>query len=451
MVDEGYDGPMKPVDPRAWNIVAGLWLASGCGSRTIEVEGSGTDAGESTESSSESSSESNSESSSTLETPPECVTDSDCGYSYQCVQGECEYYSSSRDCHGDGDGDYWYDCNTDIDCNAFELCYGGTCEPLASPSACMPPAPVPSLAIPVAALALSFVDVDADGADELVIATPSELQVYESASDVPLVSLRVLDSDSIDAMVGGPFDAMAGDDVMILFADELRLHASDGAGSFAAPSVSLSDWPDSIGLLAGEFDGEAPADLLLWGNSGAGVRLGSGDTFPLSDDVITVATARSLDDPSGGFALLRGQSILAFFNTDGTIINEGSLRPGSPNVLTSVSPLGSDLSSSVVSEWTVIEQWAPTTGYLLSRWGVLGQVTAMAGGDFDGDSASDVALIVDGAVQINFGVASPMTCLASYPFASSAVAVAVGDHDGDGDDELAVQFEAGDVVVLDGE
>jgi hypothetical protein len=38
MVGEGYDGPMKPVDPGAWNIVAGLWLASGCGNSTIEVE-----------------------------------------------------------------------------------------------------------------------------------------------------------------------------------------------------------------------------------------------------------------------------------------------------------------------------------------------------------------------------------------------------------------------------
>lgn len=439
---------MKPVcvDPRAWNIVAGLCLASGCGSRTISVDGSGTDASESE----------SAESNTTIETGgPECVTDADCLFGYFCNDGVCQYYGG-QDGHFEHDDDYWErpECYTDSDCSSLELCDFEFCQLLFSPLACAAPDPVPGLSIPVAALAMHFVDVDADGADELVLATASELQVYESGSDVALVSPRGLDSDSIDAMVGGPFDATPGDDVVILFADELRVHASDGAGNFAAPSVTPSAWPDSVGLLDGEFDGAAPADLLIWASSGAGVELGSGDALPLSAEVIGAATARSLADPLGGFVLQHAASLF-FYSAAGVEIGGAQMHGSSPYALTSIAQLGDsfDLSASVMSPglWTIIEQWGPGTGNFGTHWGLLGQVTVMAGGDFDGDARADLALIIDGSVQIQFGVLTDATCLALYPFASIAQGLAVGDHDGDGDDEIAVRFESGDVAVLDGE
>jgi hypothetical protein len=309
------------------------------------------------------------------------------------------------------------------------------------------------LEIPVASLGLSFADVDADGAMELVIATQSELQVYEGGSIVPLVSPRGLDSDSIDAMVGGPFDAMAGDDVVILFADELRLHGSDGMGNFGVPTTSATSWPDSLGLLAGEFDGPAPADLLIWGTSGAGVRLGSGDEFSLGDGETEAATARSLDDPVGGFMLQRGQ-LLEFYTVVGGTIASSPARADPPFAVTSIEHLGDgyDLSSSVIEqEWTFIEERGPATGNLGNQWGLVGQVMAMAGGDFDGDARADVALIVGSSVQIRFDEHDPDSCLAQYPYASIATGLAVGDHDGDGDDELAVRFDGGHVSLLDGE
>jgi hypothetical protein len=440
---------MNPIafDPRAWNIAAGLCVASGCGSRVIGsdgADGNGTEASESTESNT------------TLGTDgPECVTDADClGYYDDCVNGMCQYNGWQDGYTGDGDTSEWYpECSGDNDCGTLETCEEFYCHLLFSPLACRGPQAVPSLEIPVAALAMHFVDVDSDGAEELVVATASELQVYESGSDIPSVSPRGLDSDSIDAMVGGPFDATPGDDVMLLIDDELCLHASDGAGNFAAPSVSASTWPDSVGLLEGEFDGVAPADLLIWASSGAGVQLGSGDAFPLSADVIGVATARSVDDPPGGF-VLQHNTTLDFYDVGGVAIGSEAMRGDSPYALTSGSQLGYifDLSSSVVGPgmWTIIEQWDAGTG-LGSYWGLPGRVTTMAGGDFDGDDRADIAVIVDGAVQIQFTVITNVTCLALYPFAAIAQNLAIGDHDGDGDDEIAVRFEAGNIAVLDGE
>src|SRR5689334_4199867 len=66
-------------------------------------------------------------------------------------------------------------CYSDDDCDALELCQGGDCIGVRAPEACQPPDPNPIQLIPVASLGLSFADVDADGAMELVIATESEL------------------------------------------------------------------------------------------------------------------------------------------------------------------------------------------------------------------------------------------------------------------------------------
>jgi hypothetical protein len=452
----GYHVLMKPmtVDPRAWNIAAGLCLASGCGSRVVGADASGT--GEASESSTtlDSTDASSSEG-------PECVTDADCppGIGYYCLNGFCEYvvgdgYAEIPDGYGEGP---YNDCYADADCDPLETCEFVYCQGVGTPVACRPPDPVPSLTIPEAALALSFADVDDDGAEELVVATQSELQVYEHGVDIPLVSPRGLDSDSIDAMDAAHFDAMPGEDLVILFADELRLHASDGVGNFAAPSVSPSNWPDSVGLLAGELDGAPLADMLIWASSGAGLELGNGDLVPVSVDVVIgAATARSISEPVAGFVLQRDGFLEFYISGVDESVGVSQLRGVAPHALTSIAELGDsfDLSSSRIDSstaWTIIEQWGAVTGSLGARWGVLGHVTAMAGGEFDGDARADVALIVDGTVQVQFGALTETTCLAFYPFAGVATNLAVGDHDGDADDEIAIRFEGGNVAVIDAE
>jgi hypothetical protein len=434
-----------PVDPRAWNLFAGLCLASGCGSRVIGADTSSSETADTSESP-----EAPESSEAT-----ECDTEADCPYGYNCNDGVCEYIGY-HDGHLDHT-DYSYgDCYADYECGPLELCDFNYCQSVRSPLACEPPDPVQTLTIPVASLALSFADVDADGAEELVVATQSELQVYDSGSDVPLVSLRGLDSDSIDAMDAAELDATPGEDVVILFADELRQHASDGLGSFAAPSVSPSNWADSVGLLAADFNGVAPADVLIWASSGAGLELDGDTVVPvIIDAVIESATARSIDDPVAGFVLQYGPS-LDFYTGVGEAAGYSAMRGQLPYALTSIEQLGDsfDLSSSVLSHttpWTVIEQWGPATGNLGAYWGVLGRVTAMVGGDFDGDARADVALLVDDTVQVLFGVLTEDSCLAFYPFAGVATNLAVGDHDGDADDEIAIRFEGGNVAVIDAE
>jgi hypothetical protein len=443
---------MKAVDPRPWNIFAGLCVASGCGGRVFGVDTSGSES-ESGDPSESTTTVDSSDGSDTDE-GPECVTSVDCPDGYYCSQGECIYIPQDDD-PDTADSEYNYgECTSHVDCDPFEICASSYCQDVGWPSDCPAPDPVAILTIPETSLALSFADVDDVGASELVVATQSELQVYESGSDVPLVSPRGLDSNTIDAMAGAAFDAMPGEDVVILVADELRRHASDGVGNFAAPSVSASSWPDSVGLLAGDFDGVAPADTAIWASSGAGIELGSGAVVQLSLDEIGAATARSLAEPVPGFALQSGVD-LPFFDTAGTLLAVAWFWADPPYALTSIAQLGEgfDLASSVIYEqspWTLIEQWHPVRGSRYGEWAIPGQVAAMAGGDFDGDTQADVALLVDGTVQVHFAVLGE-ACLALYPFAAIATSIVVGDHDGDTDDEIAIRFEAGNIAVIDGE
>ncbi len=449
---------MKPrsFDPRAWNILAGLCLTS-CSGRTIGSDDVATSATETegttqvTDAETTAGTDTSITSSETETDGAECRTDDDCTPGYYCLDGVCEYIPVP-------DGHWNYQCYSDADCEPVEICDYYYCEYLLSPAPCRPLAPVPIQEIPIASLALTFADVQGDGSKELVIATQSELHVFDS-SGAETVSPRELDSDTVTAMVAGPFDATPGDDVMILYADELLLHASDGVGSFAAPSVIPTGLPDSVGALAGDFDGAGLADVLIWASSGAVVSLGSGEVIELSTGDFRTATARAVDELPAGFLLDRS-GVLDWFETDGDASGSAWPRGDAPITLTSIDHVGDwfDLSSSLIfsqgpaQEWTLIESWWSLDNEDSDfAWGVNGRVDAMAGADFDGGETADVALIVGGTVQINHQVLSDSSCLELYPFAGVAAALAVGDHDGDGDDELAIRFEDGHVSVVDGE
>jgi hypothetical protein len=170
------------------------------------------------------------------------------------------------------------------------------------------------------------------------------------------------------------------------------------------------------------------------------------------DVVVGSATARSVTDPIAGF-VLQHDDALEFYVGLGELVGLSQMRGEAPYALSSIAQLGDgfDLSSSVINSpfvWTMIEQWGPATGNLGVYWGVPGRVTAMAGGDFDGDDRADVAMIVDSSVQLQFRVLEENTCIVFLPFQSIPTNLAVGDHDGDGDDEIAIRFDGGNVAVI---
>ena len=149
------------LDPRLWNLFAGaVMLAAGCGGRGATSDGS--------------------ETGTSGDEPTECVSNVGCPDQYWCVSGVCVYYEPD-------DGNMPYEpppgCYVASDCAADEACELGDCIWVGLP----PPAcsdtvtliPLPDVG-PV--LRMTFADVDADGQDELVAATQTALNVYESGS-----------------------------------------------------------------------------------------------------------------------------------------------------------------------------------------------------------------------------------------------------------------------------
>jgi hypothetical protein len=248
-------------------------------------------------------------------------------------------------------------------------------------------------------------------------------------------------------MVGGAFDDMPGDDVIVLHGDGLVLNASDGLGGLA-PGVSLpSPFPSTLGLEAGEFDGEPITDLLAWGSSSTGVIYGSGAPLELLAGNVTSASSRELGLQGSGFTLLHDDELL-LIDIDGAPIGSISPRGDSPVVQTSLGAFGGghDVISSQIEGWTLVDVHERPGPNLWSRWGMPGTISHMRAGHLDSFGESDeLALIVDTQLwlQIESG------CLQPVPLDGAATQLAFGDHDGDGDEELAVLTGANTISIID--
>jgi hypothetical protein len=444
------------VDPRAWNLLAGLGLiASGCGGRII---GSDDGDGSSTDDTNESSSSDGSTSSSDGSTDesesagPECSQDSDCLPSYHCIDGACEYWGSP-----DG-GNELYECYPpdQDDCDLLEQCLDHYCTPVLELSGCRPTAELGiPLTIAETPLALTFVDLDADGAAELVAATQTDFHAFESGSDVASVSARVVASPNISAMVAGDFAPNPGQDLTLLVDDTLLVHASDGIAGFEAPSTSASPQVDSLGLVAGEFDDVAPDDLLVWSEHGASVIAAEAST--LYDAIkLQAAAAHDLSSGNGRF-VLREYEHSYFYSLDGVVLAGTQDDVGTAAFVVAIAnPEHLDFNATVFgtvpeNTWTLFELWDLDQPHGL--WGVAGSISAMASGDLDADGRDEVALLLDGGVALVDNLASGSECTSVLDLGglTGATHLAIGDHDGDGDSELAIAFAIGEILVFDGE
>jgi hypothetical protein len=472
------------LDVRAWNLFAGAALLAGCTARPSDGAadesstsmGSTEDGTESSDSETDTTGTETTTDSTETGDPPECRSDDDCDTYYLCNNGMCVECITTADCaYQDGlvciGGECVLDpdlpggqiCWDDDECPEFEICrnFGGFghgyCQPAGDPLPNCEPGltGIPTVLDPDAPpLALSFVDVDADGRDELAVATETELLVYEVGVDVPTVTAREMPSVTVRAMVAGQFDAQPGEDLALLVDGDLHRYFADGVAGFVNPNFDLSPVViDPDGLIAGDFDGIAAMDLLVWGLDSAAIDLGDA-TVPLFQGTVYNAAAfdQSVAEPG---VLLADGDFLQLFELAGAAVTT------QPTVNISVVAAHSPMLRRYVSlqpkgSWSILWLWNPVS--LDQAGSVLHPNIALelAAGDFDGDQHDEIVTI-DSEVTLVFSVldGDPRRdrCIATVDLgvAGAITGHAIGDHDGDGDDELAVALDTGVVVIVDGE
>jgi hypothetical protein len=472
------------LDVSAWNLVAGAALLAGCNSRSLDGSADETstsmgptdDATESGNTQTETTeSETTTDTTETGE-DPECRTDDDCDTYYLCNNGECVECITTADCaYQDGQvcigGECVLDpdlpggqiCWSDDECPEFEICrnFGGFGHGYCQ-SAGTPPADcelglmgIPTVLDPDAPpLALSFVDVDADGQDELVAVTETEILVYEVGVDVPTATARDMPSPTVQAIVPGQFDAQSGEDLVLLVGADQHRYFADGVAGFVSPSVDASPLLQPMGLLAGDFDGMGFSDLLVWGPDGAVLQTDGLDGLivPIAQNFSSAAAAFDLSTAEPGL-LLADDYVLRLFDFMGGAVAEVIAFenfPPSPSLVAAHAPaMRRYVSAEDKGLWTMLRLWYPED---LAPYGSLlhpSDAAELAVGDLDGDQHDEI-VTVGAELTVVF---LPLDCIATVDLGVDGVAIdhATGDHDGDGDDEVAVALDSGVVVLVDGE
>jgi hypothetical protein len=475
-------------DPRAWNLLTGAVLVTACGPGSVSGMTEATETSSSEDSTESSGNTTDSTQESTSDTgdtetgeDPECITDDDCydsvpnvhcvdgmcvecehdwdclvpGYAYECINNVCEFENG---CYH-GSGSYYYQTS----CGQYEICqynaYGGACFPVDDPP--LPDCNTDVMGIPTVLdlgappLALSFIDVDDDGLDELAVATATQLLVYELGVPDPSVTDRAIPSNVVRAMVAAQFDGQAGEDLMLLVVSDVHGYFSDGISAFVNPSTLPSPIDTPRGLLAGDFDGQAPEDLWVWAPSGARLYLGGIDLsvdIPIGDGETNGAAAFEYPSPHAGVLLGNAyndsRSSLSLFDLTGGPLANAYGR------LDSVAAVSAPGEGRFVSagyrdaNWSHIrirdaDTLAETPVHVRA-----GHPSVLAG-DFDGDQWQEVLAVGDAVELILDVFDEPCISTLELGIEPATILPAIGDHDGDGDDEFAVSSVAGEVIIVD--
>lgn len=441
-------------DPRKWNIIAGVaLLTAGCGSRQAgfganEAGDAGPEGGDVGIETGDGGSEAGDAGS---ETGPECETSSDCPASYACYYGICEYYSTH-----DGGWGYYYECYSDEECR-FGVCVANYCEE-ASPSLDECQDVEMETMIPVGVdneiLALQFADVDDDGHDEVVLATATDLHVYKDTMQPMTITPRGAWAGELKDLTTGDFDGLPGDDLIVLIEGDLVLHASLGDGTFAPGVATPVSLMGSKGLLAGDFDGQSPTDLLVWGSDGAVVERGF-DSLALSDQPVDAVAAFAFGAAVPRFAL-RHANELDLFSLDGQLSNHAQgLGLGPLTLVAFTTELGPHYATIRPHPgWSEIELRDATGEPTWPEWNVYAGVPEqLRAGDLNGDGADEIVILgVGDEVDIYYTPTGAGEC--SFPtlitLGEFEILAALGDRDADGDDELALRTLANESVLFDG-
>lgn len=390
----------------------------------------------------------------------ECFDDDDCGVSWDCVDGRCEY---DPDCYC---GYCYYDavppgvdlrcqppidCYSDAECSFGEECIYAGCLPLpecarelpvtlsdtqvffAGAGAAVGPigsgdvSPAPGVELLVARddevevvsgidgvvaivangtiVAMDVGDVDGDADADVVTATAGELQVWLATDGIfaPGPSLPVLGAT---ALAIGDYAGDGSPDLFALSGGQVFWIAGEGDGSFATPQVLASG--DIWSMSVADIDANGTTDV-LW-TSGVSLWAITSDAPPSS---VVTAGASSV----AGF-------VIADF--DGDTWPDASLIGRSPDSLsTARGPLAGESTVHVMSFDTLVQD--------------------AGAGDLDGDGFADVAIARqdEPRIRVRFGgevspdgASDPLGCVADYDSPQAAVFVHIADLDGDGVGEL---------------
>jgi hypothetical protein len=304
------------------------------------------------------------------------------------------------------------------------------------------------------ALALSFADVDADGQEELVVATASELWVYESDGADPIASPRA--AGEIRDMVAGDFDATPGEDVLLLLSgDSLALHNSIGDGTFGPGASNPTPIGFLTGLVAGDFDGQPPSDLLAWGGAGAYVDL-AGQIIVLDEGQIASAAVHDLGSPEPSIALWRDTTV-DIYALDVQPITSWTEVPGVPML----APFWREFTSEYAIVSAHYDTWSRVQSRNLNQeideWSIHGTPSLIFAGDLDHSQTDELVFFdeMDPDLPNAFVQFNPLQdgdCWHPLPVPGrgNPVEAVFGDHDGDGDEELAFRTDLGEAALFDG-
>jgi hypothetical protein len=435
---------MRRLDPRLWNLGASVTLVAACG--PTKLGASETDASTNSESTTEG-------------TEPECQNDSDCPAHYSCEQGVCKYamyddgWFEQEGYYGDGDGDGDGDPDLCLDheCPLYSHCAGlygaGRCIAVDPPS---PPCEVrPILAIPLTvisgpALALAFVDPDGDGQDELAVVTATHIELFDNANDPPVQSLRGIESAVVEDAVAGEFDGQPGADLMLSIDTLLWLHSSDGASSFAAGTQVATPLATQR-MIAGNYLEGPETELMLWNAAGAVAMRPGADPWQLTDAQVDDLTALDLEAPVSTI-LLRNYEQQLLFDFSGAQVNMPGAAFFKSVRLGSFTAASVGYHASIVGDaatWRSISIFEGAGADVLLSRAIPMAASELATGDLDGDGGDELVVWnADGQVGIELNPLDPNHCWWPPLFLAPGpdVDVVLGDFNGDGDDEIAARF-----------